>query len=146
MSTKPVPTPTPESQPFWYAARHGELWMQRCVTTGSLIYPPRNSSPFVAGGEIEWVQVSGRAKLHSYVINHRPAPGFEQDAPYAIAVVELTEGPRMMTNIVGIENTPENLILDMPLKVQFEFRGAFPIPVFAPVDEEQRWGKGVRAS
>jgi|TARA_B100001750_G_C15515918_1_gene607185 uncharacterized OB-fold protein len=54
------------------------------------------------------------------MINHRPAPGFEDDAPYAIAIVELEEGPRMMSNIVGIENTPENLILDMSLRVVFE--------------------------
>ena len=66
------------------------------------------------------MQTSGKATLYSYMINHRPAPGFEDEAPYAIAVVQLEEGPRMMTNIVGIENTPENLILDMPLEVTFE--------------------------
>ena len=54
------------------------------------------------------------------MINHRPPPGFEDEAPYAIAIVQLDEGPRMMTNIVGIENTPENLVLDMPLEVVFE--------------------------
>ena len=54
------------------------------------------------------------------MINHRPPPGFEDDAPYAIAIVQLEEGPRMMTNIVKVENTPENLILDMPLEVVFE--------------------------
>ena len=54
------------------------------------------------------------------MINHRPAPGFEEDSPYAIAIVELEEGPRMMSNIVGIKNTPENLILDMPLRIIFE--------------------------
>jgi len=54
------------------------------------------------------------------MINHRPVVGFEEDAPYAIAIVQLEEGPRMMTNIVGVENTPENLILDMKLEVVFE--------------------------
>ena len=54
------------------------------------------------------------------MINHRPPPSFEAEAPYAIAVVELDEGVRMMTNIHGIENTPENLVLDMPLEVCFE--------------------------
>jgi hypothetical protein len=66
------------------------------------------------------VDVSGKGTLHSYVINHRPPPGFEDMAPYAIAAVKLDEGPKMMTNIVGIENTPENLVLDMPLEVVFE--------------------------
>ena len=54
------------------------------------------------------------------MINHRAAPGFEDEVPYAIAIVQLIEGPRMMTNIVGVENTPENLILDMPLRVVFD--------------------------
>jgi uncharacterized OB-fold protein len=76
---------------------------------------------------------SGRATLHTYVINHRPAPGFESEAPYAIAVVQLEEGPRMMTNIVGVANTPENLVLDMDLMVQFQSRGDEMVPVFAPV-------------
>ena len=75
---------------------------------------------------------SGRAKLHSYVINHRPAPGFEAEAPYAIAIVELEEGPRMMTNIVGVPNTPEDLVLDMDLEVVFEEQGGVCLPKFRP--------------
>lgn len=132
MTDKPTPVPSPEAQRYWDGARDGELWIQRCVTTGQFFFPPRISSPFTIGGDVEWVQASGRATLYSYVINHRPAPGFEDDGPYAIAVVELEEGPRMMTNIVGIENTPENLKLDMPLRVEFEPRGSESVPVFAP--------------
>lgn len=134
VADKPVPKPTPESQRYWDGANSGELWIQKCVKTGKHFFPPRRYSPFTVGGETEWVQASGRAKLHSYVINHRPAPGFENDGPYAIAVVELDEGPKLMTNIVGIENTPENLVLDMPLQVQFEARGEQQVPVFAPAD------------
>ena len=82
--------------------------------------------------EVEWRKVSGRGSLHTYLINHRPARGFEDDAPYAIAVVQLEEGPRMMSNIVGIENTPEHLVLDMALQVTFEARGEVMVPVFEP--------------
>jgi uncharacterized OB-fold protein len=78
------------------------------------------------------VTVSGRGRLHTYLINHRPAPGFEDAAPYAIAVVELEEGPRMMANIVGVSNTPEELELDMSLEVRFEPRGEQMVPVFTP--------------
>ena len=66
------------------------------------------------------------------MINHRPARGFEADGPYAIAVVQLAEGPRMMTNLVGVPNTPEDLILDMELQVTFQQRGDVSLPVFAP--------------
>jgi uncharacterized OB-fold protein len=132
VADKPAPKPTPESKPFWDGANSGQLWIQRCVKTGRHFFPPRRYSPFTVGGETKWVQASGRATLYSYVISHRPAPGFEDDAPYAIAVVELEEGPRMMTNIVGVEITPENLVLDMPLHVQFAARGEQQVPVFAP--------------
>ena len=66
------------------------------------------------------------------MISHRAAPGFEDQVPYAIAVVELEEGPRMMTNVVGVANTPEALVLDMDLEVDFEPRGAVAVPVFRP--------------
>jgi len=132
VADKPAPKPTPESKPFWDGANSGQLRIQKCVTTGKHFFPPRRYSPFTVGGETEWVDASGRATLYSYVINQRPAPGWENDGPYAIAVVELEEGPRMMANIVGVENTPENLVLDMPLQVQFEARGEQQVPVFAP--------------
>ena len=87
-------------------------------------------------------QATGRATLYSYVINHRPHPAF--DGPYAIAVVELEEGPRMMTNIVETPQTPEALQLDMPLQVTFTKitqkgpRGGtaeISLPHFKPVEE-----------
>ena len=74
---------------------------------------------------------SGRARLYSYVISHRPAPGFEP--PYAVAVVELEEGPRMMTNLVDTPQTPEALVLDMPLEVVFErVSEDISLPLFRP--------------
>ena len=71
--------------------------------------------------------------LHSYVINHRAAPGFEADAPYAIAVVMLDEGVKMMTSMVNIEQTPEALMLDMPVEVAFEaVSETISLPKFQP--------------
>ncbi|SRR5260370_31692708 len=131
---KPLPKPTPETQRYWEGAAAGELWIQRCVTTGKYFFYPRRYSPFVTGGAVEWVRASGKATLYSYNIVHRPAPGFEDQAPYALAVVELEEGPRMMTNIVGIENTPGNLVLDMPLRVAFEQPDGMALPVFQPAE------------
>jgi uncharacterized OB-fold protein len=69
---------------------------------------------------VEWFEASGRGRLHTYVIAHRPAAGFEDAVPYVIAIVELEEGPRMMSNVVGVEPTPENLPVDMPLEVTWE--------------------------
>lgn len=131
-SPKPAPKPTPDTQPFWDGTAAGELRVQRCLTCSRHYFYPRPSCPRCGSGDVEWVAASGRATLYSYVINHRPAPGFQDDGPYAIAVVELEEGVRMMTNIVGVEITPENLRLDMPLRVVFEQRGDVRVPLFEP--------------
>ena len=129
---KAVPVPTPETQPYWDGAAAGELRIQRCLDCGEAYFYPRPLCPSCGSGNVEWFTASGRATLYSYVINHRPAPGFEADAPYAIAVVQLAEGPRMMTNLVGVAPTPEALQLDMELRVAFEQRGEVTLPVFTP--------------
>jgi uncharacterized OB-fold protein len=130
--TKAVPEPTPETRPYWDGAAAGELRIQRCTECGSPFFYPRTSCPFCGSAAIEWFTTSGRATLYSYTITHRAAPGFEDDAPYAIAVVQLAEGPRLMANIVGVPNTPDNLVLDMDLEVTFEQRGELSLPQFTP--------------
>ncbi len=128
--TKAAPRPTPETQPFWDGCAAGELRLQRCVHCDAHYFPPRPFCPDCLSDDVSWEAVSGRGTLHTYVINHRPAPGFE--APYAIAVVQLDEGPRMMSNIVGVDQTPEALVLDMALEVTFEARGDVQLPLFRP--------------
>jgi uncharacterized OB-fold protein len=132
MADKAVPVPTPETQPFWDGCAAGELRLQRCRECQQAYFYPRPVCPSCGSTDVEWFTATGDATLYSYVINHRPAPGFEADAPYAIAVVQLVEGPRLMTNIVGLPQTPEALVLDMPLRVAFESRGDVSLPVFGP--------------
>lgn len=134
---KPVPVPTPETQPLWDGCELGDLRIQRCLDCGKPYFYPRPVCPACSSLNVEWFTASGDATLYSYVINHRPAPGFEHEAPYAIAVVQLAEGPRMMTNIVGVPNTPEHLVLDMPLRVTFQVRGDQRVPLFTPAGAGQ---------
>jgi hypothetical protein len=127
-----IPIPTPETQPFWDGARAGELRLQRCDACAHVYFPPRPFCPKCASRKVSWFKASGRATLYSYVIHHRPMPGFTP--PYSIAVVELTEGPRMMTNIVNCPQTPEALQLDMPVEVTFiKLSDAIALPQFQPV-------------
>jgi uncharacterized protein len=112
------PQPTPETAHFWDGTRAGELRLQRCDNCSHVYFPPRPFCPTCASRRVSVFAASGRAKLHSYVISHRAAPGFT--APYSIAVVELEEGPRMMTNIVNCPQTQEALQLDMAVEVVFE--------------------------
>jgi hypothetical protein len=135
---KPVPVPTPETQPYWDGCAAGELRIQRCLDCGEPYFYPRPLCPSCGSGDVEWFTASGRATLYSYVINHRPAPGFADEVPYAIAVVQLAEGPRMMASLAGVPATPEALVLDMPLRVAFEQRGPVRLPVFTFAEEEQR--------
>ena len=82
---KPVPVPTPETQDFWDGARRGELRLQRCDDCPVVIFPPRPFCPKCGGRSVTGFTASGRAALHSYVINHRPPRGFGSPAnPLAI--------------------------------------------------------------
>jgi len=127
-----IPVATPDTEQFWEHAKKGELAIQRCASCSTYIFYPRSHCPFCFADEVPWVVVSGLGTLHSYVISHRRAPGFEP--PYVIAIVALDEGPRMMSNIVGVEPIPEALQLDMRLAVVFEEQGGMAIPRFTPVE------------
>jgi uncharacterized OB-fold protein len=131
MAERPLPAITPETRHFWEGTRLGELRLQRCDGCSHVYFPPRPFCPKCASREVRVVRASGRATLYSYVIHHRAAPGFTP--PYAIAVVELAEGPRMMTNIVEAEQTPQALQLDMALEVVFQpMNDEISLPLFRP--------------
>lgn len=129
---RPLPQPTPETQHFWDGCRDGELRLQRCKSCNHTYFPPRDFCPACSAREVEVVKASGKATLYSYIINHRPRPDFGEE-PHSIAVVQLEEGPRMMSNIVDCPQTPEALELDMPLEVTFEkATDEISLPKFRP--------------
>jgi hypothetical protein len=131
MTQRPLPAITPETAHFWEGARAGELRLQKCAACSHVYFPPRPFCPQCATRDVQVFRASGRATLYSYVIHHRAAPGFTP--PYSIAVVQLEEGPRMMSNIVQVEQTPQALQLDMPLEVVFEqLTDEISLPLFRP--------------
>jgi uncharacterized protein len=133
MPNRPLPEATPETREFWDGARRHELRIQRCRSCGKAYFFPRPFCPHCSSKDVEWFTASGRARLHTYVINHRPPPGFKDVAPYVIAIVELEEGPRMMSNVVGVEPAPEYLPVDMPLEVTWERQSDdITLPLFRP--------------
>jgi uncharacterized OB-fold protein len=126
-----LPVIDDESRPFWDAARRGELQVQRCGETGRLIFPPRLRSPWAprAGVAPEWVAVSGRGTLWSFVIAHPPLlPWYAERAPYNVIVVALDEDPtiRMVGNLVAAAGAaidsidPAAIGIGAPLRVTFE--------------------------
>jgi uncharacterized OB-fold protein len=119
--SKPVPRPlNPEwTKPFWEAAKRHELVMPRCKTCDQLFFYPRSECPRCLSDHVEWMKVSGRGHLHTYTVVYQPAnAAFHDDTPYIYAVVQLNEGPRMVSNVVQCEI--EAVRVDMPLEAVFD--------------------------
>jgi uncharacterized OB-fold protein len=105
----------------------------RCGACGEAHYYPRPFCPRCGSDDVSWEQASGRATLYTWsVVHQNDLPPFRDKLPYVAAVVDLDEGPRMMTNVVGTD--PEALRVGMRLEVTFEeLADGFHIPVFRPV-------------
>ncbi len=113
--TRVEPPVGDESGPFWEATRAGRLLVQWCTACDRGVFYPRSFCPSCraaggtgrageAGGTLEWREASGRATVHAAVVEHRPeaaGAAFSNGEPYCIALIDLEEGVRMMTNIVG---------------------------------------------
>lgn len=117
--TKPLPQITPEAKPFWDAAREHRLLIQRSVRKGKYVFYPRAISPYGPNDELTWVEASGKGTIYSYTVARRPtAPQWAGEPPLIIAIVQLAEGVRMTTNIVGY--APEDIRIGMAVHVVFD--------------------------
>ena len=126
-----IPTPTPETQHYWDGAKQGELRIQACNSCSENYFPPRPFCPKCGSRDVRVVKASGKGRLYSYIINHLPSPGYTP--PFTVAIVELEEGVRMMTNLLDVEPDPDKLELDMPLEVTFEkLTDEISLPQFKP--------------
>jgi uncharacterized OB-fold protein len=114
---KPLPSPTEESKHFWDACQKQELLLQKCGDCGQYRFPPSVLCPRCMSANYHWTKASGKARVFTWQITHSPFyPAW--DPPYNVAIVELAEGPRMHSNIVGCKN--EDIYIDMPLELTFE--------------------------
>jgi uncharacterized protein len=126
------PVPTPETKHFWEGMALGELRLQRCRACRYVYFPPQPFCPHCTSEDIDVVRSSGRGFLYSYVISYLAVPGFEP--PYVIGVVQLEEGPRLLTNIVDVPPDPDHLPLDIPVEVVYHAVGDVVLPLFRPRD------------
>ena len=119
---KPLPRQEdPElTQPFWDAAKRHELIIPRCSRCDAFFWYPRAACPRCLREDWEWTAVSGKARLHTFTVVRQPGnPAFQDDVPYAYAIVQLDEGVRMISNIVDCE-IPDGLAVDMRLEASFD--------------------------
>lgn len=98
---KPLPIIDPGTRPFWDAAREHRLSIPQCNACGKHHFYPRELCPHCHSDDLQWTDVSGQGEVYSYTIARKPAgPVFAADVPYIIAMIQLDEGPRMLTNLV----------------------------------------------
>jgi uncharacterized OB-fold protein len=129
---KPLPYIHDETRPYWDVARRHELLIQRCRTCSKYYFYPRDFCPSCFSFDVEWVRASGRGTIYSFTVCHRPAHGFEEDVPYNLVIVELEEGARMMSTLVGCPN--DSLRIGMAVKVIFDdVTEDVTLPRFEPV-------------
>jgi hypothetical protein len=130
---RPRPVPTRLTEPFWEGTRRGVLLIQRCRACGHWRWTPKLACPQCWSEDTEWAEASGRGTIYSYTVVHRPVDPAQFTAPYVLAVVELDEGPKLLTNIVDCEL--DALRVDLRVAVRFErIDHEFVVYPFAPLE------------
>ena len=132
-SPPPIKAPIIDAstQEFWDAARRGVLRIKRCADCGAYHYYPRPFCPVCWSTNVAWVDAAGTGTLYTYsIIYANDLPAFRDRVPYVVAIVELDEGPRMETNVVGCPL--DEVRVGMRLVVTFEDEGEIVLPRFRP--------------
>jgi uncharacterized protein len=129
---KPLPLVNEENKPYWeYCHRH-ELRMQKCDACGHIRFPVSILCPSCHSLVSQWVKLSGKGSIYSFTVYRVPYhPAFKDDIPYVLAIIQLDEGPRMESNIIGCQ--PEDVRIEMPVEVTFEdIAREISLPKFKP--------------
>ena len=132
-STRPVPIPSRETQPFWDGCANEQLLLQRCSTCQTYRHPPNPICPECLSSEHEWVPASGRGTVYTFsVVHHGFRRAWQPLVPYVVAVITLAEGPRLLSNVVDVP--PEQVHIGMNVELLFQAVSEdAKIPLFRPV-------------
>ncbi len=99
---RPLPIPDDDTRRFWEGCREHKLLFQKCHACSFVRWPPSIACPSCYSSETEWINASGKGKIYTFAVYHRAFdPAFRDRLPYIAAIVELDEGPRLATNIIG---------------------------------------------
>jgi uncharacterized protein len=134
----PLPAPSAYTEPYWDGLRRGELRFLRCRNCQAALFDPPHICRSCRSRNLDWQTSSGAGTVYSWTVIWRPPmPAFA--APYAVAIVELQEGFRMLANIIGCE--PSDVRVDLDVQAEFhDIGGGFRLPYFRPcsADRDQR--------
>jgi uncharacterized OB-fold protein len=127
------PAETERTRPFWDATREGRLVLPWCPACEAFFWYPRPVCPTCLAETVEWRPAAGTGEVHAVSVQYRAGPGRDgSDGPYAVAVVELAEGVRMLSNIVGVP--PEEVAVVAPVRLSWhELSDGRRLPMFTPV-------------
>jgi uncharacterized protein len=130
---KPLPILDKDSLTFWEGCKRHELLIQQCEECGSYRYPPRSICPNCFSLHARWHTSSGRGEVYTFTVARVPlTPDWAPDVPYVIGVIQLDEGVRIVSNIVGCK--PEDVAIGMPVEVTFDdITDTIALPKFKPV-------------
>lgn len=133
---KPLPQADPITKPYWESVKAHAMQLQRCGACGLYVFYPRALCPNCFSDALEWTPVSGRGVVHAFTIPHRhPLPAFQPDLPYVVAIVELEEGAKMMSNLVDVPPDPARIAVGMPVEVVYDdVTSEVTLPKFRPID------------
>ena len=128
-----LPAPDPSTDEWWAAAKDGRLLLKRCRACNRAHHYPRPFCPHCWSDAVEWEAASGRGTVYTFsTVRVNDLPPFGEKVPYTVAIVELDEGPRLMTNLVDCE--PDDVHIGMPVEVTFRDQtDEFTLAMFRPV-------------
>jgi uncharacterized protein len=127
---RPLPVPTKVSKPYWDGCREGQLRIQRCSACGTHLFYPVYMCHECTSQKLDWVNASGHGTVHSYTVIYRaPYAQLGESGPYTVALIQLEEGPIMMSNIVDV--APETVRVGDKVRVEFQRASdEISLPVF----------------
>lgn len=131
---QPSISPSPDAARFWDAAAQHRLEIPRCNACGRHFFYPRALCPLCGSRDVGWVESAGTGVLYSFCIQHRSSvPGLTEATPFVTALVDLDEGVRLMSFLVGVPPEPDQITCGMPVRVDFhDLPDDHTLPVFRP--------------
>ena len=137
MPNRPQPQfPESHTEPFWEGVKAGELRYQVCEDCEEIVFYPRHHCPSCLSDRLRWEVSAGLGTVYSYsVVRQNRVPAFIELGAYSVAYIDLDEGFRMMSSVVGVENPTRDIEIGQRVRVEFERQdeGEYTIPVFVPV-------------
>jgi len=132
---RPLPTlKEPDTHAFWHATKDKKLTYQQCSDCGNVVFYPRAHCNACGSDKLEVKTSAGKGRVYTYsVVRQAYHPFFRQKVPYAVAWIDLDEGPRLISNVVGVDDPTTDIQCDMPVQVDWEEHEELSVPLFRPV-------------